>query len=118
MKIKQYEIWIADLNPQIGTEAGKTRPVIVIQTDLLNKIFHPSTLICPLTTNVKKKSDILRVHIEKGTASVRENCDVMIDQMRAIDNNRLVKKIGRLPENLVEKLKENILIVLDIEMPY
>jgi mRNA interferase MazF len=38
--------------------------------------------------------------------------------MRAIDNNRLVKKIGRLPENLVEKLKENILIVLDIEMPY
>ena len=58
------------------------------------------------------------MHIGQGTANMRENCDVMIDQMRAIDNNRLVKKIGRLPENLVEKLKENILIVLDIEMPY
>ncbi|MCK4830096.1 type II toxin-antitoxin system PemK/MazF family toxin [bacterium] len=116
MKVKQYEIWIADLNPQIGTEAGKTRPVLVIQTDLLNKIFHPSTLICPITTNIKKESDILRVHIEQSVANVRESCDIMIDQIRAIDNKRLVKKIGRLPKKVIEKLKENIMIVLDIDM--
>ena len=41
MKIKQFEIWIADLNPRMGTEAGKIRPVIVVQTDLLNKE-HPN----------------------------------------------------------------------------
>ena len=116
MKVKQYEIWIADLNPQIGTEAGKTRPVLVIQTDFLNQIYHPSTLICPITTNVKKESDILRVHIEKGVANVRESCDIMIDQIRAIANKRFVKKIGMLPNDLIEKLKENILIVLDIDM--
>jgi mRNA interferase MazF len=58
MLIKQFEIWIADLNPQIGTEPGKTRPVIVIQSNLLNKIPHPSTLICPLTANVEKEADI------------------------------------------------------------
>ena len=51
MKPKQYEIWIADLNPHFGTETGKTRPVAIVQTDLLNK-FHPSTIICPVTTNV------------------------------------------------------------------
>ncbi|NQU65513.1 MAG: type II toxin-antitoxin system PemK/MazF family toxin [SAR324 cluster bacterium] len=116
MKVKQYEIWLADLNPQIGTEAGKTRPVLIIQTDLLNKVSHPSTLICQITTNIKKNSDILRVHIERGTANVQKDCDVMIDQMRAIDNQRLVQKIGRLPEKKVDKLKENILIVLNIEM--
>ena len=114
MKINQYEIWIADLHPQIGTEAGKTRPVLVIQTDLLNKVFHPSTLICPITTNIKKESDILRVHIEQGAANVRESCDIMVDQIRAIDNNRLIKKIGILPKTLIEKLKENISIVLDM----
>jgi len=59
MPIKQYEIWIADLNPQIGTETGKTRPVLTIQTNLLNKIPHPSTIVCPITTNVKKDSEIL-----------------------------------------------------------
>ncbi len=52
MRIKQYEIWIADLNPQAGTETGKTRPVLILQTNLLNKIDHPSTIICPVTTNI------------------------------------------------------------------
>jgi mRNA interferase MazF len=70
MKVKQYGIWLADLNPQIGTEAGNTIPVLIIQTNLLDKVSHPSTLICPITTNIKKESDILRMHIERGTANV------------------------------------------------
>ncbi len=114
MKINQYEIWIADLNPQIGTEAGKTRPVLIIQTDLLNELPHPSTLICPITTNVKSKAQILRVHIEKGEGGVSSNCDIMIDQIRAIDNKRLTKRIGVLPKELTKKVKENILIVLGL----
>lgn len=115
MSIKQYEIWIADLNPQIGTEPGKTRPVLVIQTNLLNKIPHPSTIVCPLTTKVEKDADILRVHLKKGMANLNENCDIMIDQIRAIDNARLIKRIGDLPPELIEKVKENILITLDLE---
>ena len=114
MNIKQYEIWIADLNPQIGTEAGKTRPVAVIQTNLLNDIHHPSTIICPITSKVEKESTILRVLIDAGIANVRENCDVMIDQIRAIDNKRLIKKVGILPDDLIRKINENIKIVLDL----
>lgn len=115
MPIKQFEIWIADLNPQIGTESGKTRPVLTIQTNLLNKIPHPSTIICPITTNVKKDSNILRVHIKKGIANVNENCDIMLDQIRAIDNNRLINKVGDLPVDLIDIIKENIIIILDLE---
>ena len=114
MKVKQYEIWITDLNPRIGTETGTTRPVLIIQTDLLKKVMHPSTIICPITTNVKNKADIVRVHIKKGTANVQKNSDIMIDQLRAIDNKRLIRKNGRLPQDLVEKVKENIMIVLDM----
>jgi len=115
MSIKQFEIWIADLNPQIGTEPGKKRPVLVIQTNLLNKIPHPSTIICPITTNVQKDADILRVHIKKGVTKLHENCDILIDQIRAIDNKRLVNKVGDLPADLIDKVKENILIVLDLD---
>lgn len=115
MSIKQYEIWIADLNPQIGTEPGKTRPVLVIQTNLLNQIPHPSTIICPITTNVKLDSDILRIHLQKGDANLLQDCDVMIDQIRAIDNNRLIKKVGDLPKKLIETLKENLMIIIDLE---
>ena len=115
MPIKQFEIWIADLNPQAGTETGKTRPVLAIQTNLLNKILHPSTIICPITTNVKKDSEILRVHLKKGTANLHQSCDVMIDQIRAIDNKRLTKRLGVLPNELIDLVKENIQIVLDLE---
>ena len=114
MAINKFEIWIADLNPQIGTEPGKTRPVLVVQTNLLNKIPHPSTIVCPITTNVKEDSQILRVHLKKGFANLQQDCDVMIDQIRAIDNKRLIKKVGDLPIELIDKIKENIMITLDL----
>jgi mRNA interferase MazF len=114
MTAKKYEVWLANLDPRFGTETGKIRPVLIVQTDILNKI-HPSTLICPITTNVKLESQILRVHIKKGTAKVNENCDIMIDQLRAIDNKRLIKKMGKLPIEIAERVKENIKIVLDLE---
>jgi mRNA interferase MazF len=114
MMIKQFEIWIADLNPQIGTEPGKTRPVLIVQTDLLNKIPHPSTIICPITTNIKIESDILRIHLNKGMANMNQDCDIMIDQIRAIDNKRLVKRIGSLPKNLSKLVQENISIIIDL----
>ncbi len=115
MSIKQFEIWIADLSPQIGTEPGKTRPVLIVQTNLLNKIPHPSTIVCPLTTNIKKESEILRVHLKKGAANLHQDCDIMIDQIRAIDNKRLIKKMGDLPGDLVILVKENMQIVIDLE---
>jgi len=115
MLIKQFEGWVADLNPQNGTESGKTRPVLVVQTNLRNKIPHPSTIICPITTNVKLDSDILRVHLDKGMANMHQPCDIMIEQIRSIDNQRLVKKVGNLPIELVELVKENIMIILDLE---
>ena len=115
MLTKQFEIWIADLNPQIGTEPGKTRPVLVVQTNLLNKIPHPSTIVCPMTTHVKKDSEILRVHIKKGQAKLQQDSDIMIDQIRAIDNKRLIKRIGVLPGDLIQLVKENLSIVLEIE---
>ncbi len=113
MKINQFEIWIADLNPRFGTEPGKKRPVLVVQTDLINKI-HPSSLICPITTKVIPKSDILRVHLKKKEGNVKSNCDIMIDQIRAIDNSRLIKKVGKIPVNKIEKVKENIKIIFDL----
>ena len=115
MSTRQFEIWIADLNPKIGTEPGKTRPVLVVQTNLLNKTKHPSTIICPITTNVKKGSEILRVHLKKGTANLHQDCDIMIDQVRAIDNKRLINKTEKIGTELSELVKENLKIISDLE---
>ena len=114
MKVKQFEVWIADLNPTRGTEPCNVRPVIVVQTDLLNKS-HLSSLICPITTNVQPGSEILRVHLPSGCCGLNEACDIMIDQLRAIDNKRLLKKVGMVSQEIAMKVTSNLKIVLDLE---
>lgn len=111
MEIRQFDIWLANLNPSKGTEPGKTRPVVVVQTYLLNDT-HLSTLICPLTTNVQPKLEYLRVHLSKG--QLESLSDVLVDQVRAIDNTRFISKLGRLTQNQQIKLKANLRIMLDL----
>lgn len=113
MKIKQFDIWLADLKPRIGTEPGKVRPVVIVQTNLLNGI-HPSTLICPVTSKVCPEASLLRVHIPQYIDELSIPSDIMIDQVRAIDNRRLLRKIGTLQPEQARKVKENLGIVMDI----
>ena len=111
MEIKQYDIWLANLNSSKGTEAGKTRPVVIVQTDLLNAM-HLSTLICPVTTNVQPEMEYLRIHLAKG--QLDQLSDVLVDQIRAIDNTRLISKLGRLTQAQQVKIKDNLRIMLDL----
>jgi mRNA interferase MazF len=112
MEIKKWNIYLADLNPRFGTEPGKTRPVIVVQTDLLND-HHPSIIVCPLTTHIHPQANILRVHLRKGEAGLMEKSDIMVDQLRAIDNRRFIKRLGMIGRTSQKKLAENIQIILN-----
>lgn len=112
MKIKKNDIWIANMNPQKGTEVGKNRPVVVIQTDLLNKTEHSSTIILPITTNIKKEN-ILRIHIDEKSSELTIPSDILIDQIRAIDNSRLIKKIGSISNHVAVKIEIALKNILD-----
>lgn len=111
MQIKQFDIWLANLNPAKGTEPGKTRPVVVVQTNLLNGV-HPSSIICPITSNVLPQLEILRVHL--NASQLDKASDILIDQMRAIDNRRLISKLGELTKEQVRLVKQNLKVVLDL----
>ena len=109
--IKQYDIWLANLNLGKGTEIGKVRPVVIVQTDLLNNL-HGSTLICPITSQVNRELKILRVHI--GKRYLEKESDVLVDQLRAIDNRRLVQRLGKLQPGHIQSLKENLGVLLEV----
>lgn len=113
MEISYGVLYLADLNPRVGSEPGKVRPVVVLQTDLLNQANHPSTWILPCTSKLTGDS-LLRVQIPKGIASNDENCEVMIDQSRAIDNQRFKKKLSPLPAPLLREIKEKIRLLGDL----
>lgn len=107
MKIKRGWLYLADLNPRLGTEAGKFRPVLVIQSDLLNEIGHPSTWVLPCTTKLTPEN-VLRTRIAKGVCGNDKDCDVMIDQSRAIDNKRFQKSLGALPKAFMTEISEKL----------
>jgi mRNA interferase MazF len=88
-KIKHGEIWLANLNPSRGSEPGKCRPVLVIQNQALLDVNHPSTLIIPLTTKLIDNTEPLRLRL-KAKDNLEKNSDLLIDQIRAIDNKRLL----------------------------
>lgn len=104
---------MADLDPPRGAEPGKVRPVLALQTDLLQP-GHASTIVLPLTTNVFSQSLVLRVHLKKGEAGLSADSDVMVDQIRAIDNRRLRRPLGAVSSRQLAEVERNLAIILDL----
>ncbi len=114
MTRKRGEIWLADLNPRRGTEPGKTRPVLIVQAQALLDAQHPSTLVVPLTTRLVDAAEPLRIRI-RASGSLKKDSDALIDQMRAIDNRRLVRgPLSRLQPQQLETLGQALLDVLEL----
>ena len=108
MKIRRGGLYLADLNPRFGTGAGKNRPIVVIQNDLLKEVGHPSTWVLPCTTSVVP-DNILRVSLPRGIAGNSRECQVMIDQSRTIDTNRLIKHLGPIPKIILKEIERKLL---------
>jgi mRNA interferase MazF len=109
------EIWLANLDPRRGTEPGKTRPVLVVQAQALLDAGHPSTLILPLTTRLIDDSEPLRIRLEP---QVERRSELLIDQMRAIDNARLVRgPITSLDPVAMARVDQALREVLDLAAP-
>ncbi|HLI86947.1 MAG TPA: type II toxin-antitoxin system PemK/MazF family toxin [Bryobacteraceae bacterium] len=112
---KRGEIWLANLNPPHGTEPGKTRPVLVIQSQALLDAGHPSTYIIPLTTQLIDNAEPLRIRLAACQGLPRDS-DLLMDQMRAIDNRRLVRgPLVRLPRATMRQVQAALLQLLDID---
>jgi mRNA interferase MazF len=108
------EVWLADLNPRRGTEPGKTRPVLIVQAQALLDADHPSTLVIPLTTKLIENAEPLRVRV-RASGALRSDSDLLIDQLRAIDNRRLVKgPLLKLPAGAIGRIAEALRDVLDL----
>lgn len=112
-KLNYGEIWLANLNPGKGTEPGKTRPVFIIQSQALLDVEHPSTLIIPLTTNLIENAEPLRVRV-KASGRLEKDSDLLIDQIRAIDNKRLIQgPLLKCEESLIIRIRECLTEIIE-----
>jgi mRNA interferase MazF len=111
MTPRKFHVYTADLNPRFGTEPGKVRPVVVVQTNLLNE-YHPSTIICPITTKINPEAAILRIHLKKGEAGLEKDSDIIVDQMRSIDNKRFRDHLGEISDKNKQLLLGSLRILI------
>ena len=112
--VDQFDIWTSDIfYPQ--EEGRGSLYLLVLQNSILNE-FHPTVIVCPMTTNIVSGSEILRVYVPGGSTQIERDCDVVIDQIRVIGIERLMKKKDKLPAEYAVKVKENIKIVMDMDI--
>lgn len=86
--MQRGEVWVANLNPNKGSEIGKIRPVVIFQEDRLTAAGLPTTIVVPLTSQLRKGLEPLRVAI-RARDRLAQDCHVMVEQLRAIDRTRI-----------------------------
>ena len=105
MMVSKGEIWLANLNPaKKNNEVGKVRPVLIWQTDELNHSEYPTTIILPLTTSLVDDAEPLRMRVTKRE-KLQKDSDLLIAQIRAIDNSRFVEKLAVLSVAEMKRVK-------------
>lgn len=105
-EIMQREIWMADLNPVQGSEQSGIRPVVIISGESMNK-YYSVVIICPLTTKIKPYKSCPVLQPDKLN-KLKSASQVISFQIRTIAKLRLKKRIGSIPENMLEQIKDGV----------
>ncbi|HCN82088.1 MAG TPA: type II toxin-antitoxin system PemK/MazF family toxin [Sphingobacteriaceae bacterium] len=114
--IKQFEIWTADLDPSIGSEPGKLRPVVILQSDILHMAGHGSTIVCAISSQPREGVSLIRININPSLVNgLKKRSFILADQMRAVDLTRLKERVGSLEKENVQMLKESIRAILTLD---
>ena len=113
MNIKRGEIYLAALDPVLGKEISKTRPVVIISNNK-NNLFSGTVTILPISSQNLDKIYPFEVFLPKESGNLPKNSKVKADQIRTIDRIRIIRFIGELKKNLIEDIEKAIKIHLDL----
>ncbi len=101
--MKQAEIWLADLSPVVGSEQAGNRPVVIVSGNLANQ-YLKTVICCPLTTKVKNYKGNLVLQPNR-TNNLDKPSEILTFHIRSISKERLVKKIGFISNDDLNKIK-------------
>lgn len=98
MELKQYYVYLVNLDPTIGHEIKKTRPCVIVSPDEMNRHLQ-TVLIAPMTTKSHKYPSRVALTFS-GTPAW-----IVLDQIRTVDRRRLIKELGTISSPQVRKVK-------------
>jgi len=114
MNIKRGDIVLTDLEPVKGSEQGKTRPCLVIQNDVGNRI-SPTTIIAAITSKTEKEYPFM-VHVQKSEGNLPKDSTILLNQVRTVSiEHRIIRKLGTLKPSTMKKVDEALKTSLALE---
>jgi mRNA interferase MazF len=105
------EVWLVSLDPTVGHEVQKTRPAVVVSSNIYNR-HNWVVVVMPLTSHDTAEYD--QVLIEPPEGGVTAASVTLPDQIRAVDRRRLVKRLGRVGRDSLHGIDRSLRIVLDL----
>lgn len=111
LTVKRGDLFYADLSPVVGSEQGGIRPVLIVQNDVGNK-YSPTIIAAAVTSQLNKAKLPTHIELEAENFGLPKNSVVLLEQIRTLDKRRLKEKIGQLPEMLMERVNEGLMISL------
>lgn len=113
MNIDRGNIHLASLDPAIGKEISKTRPVAIISNDKNNE-FSGTVTVLPITSKNIQKVYPFEVFLSKGSGNLPKDSKVKADQIRTIDKRRILTFIGKLDKHIINQIEKAIKIHLEL----
>ena len=107
------EIYLVSFDPAIGAEIKKIRPALILQNDTDNK-YSPTTIVAAITSKFNKVFYPADVFVRKNEGGLSQDSIVLLNQIRSIDKIRLIKKLGKIKPNTMQKINEAIMISLGL----
>lgn len=112
-RIRKGEIYWANLNPTVGSEISKTRPVLIVSNDINNE-YAATVSVLPITSTTAKIYPF-EVFLPAGEGNLSNDSKAKANQIRTIDKQRIGNKIGKISEAKLLEIERAILVHLDIE---
>jgi len=99
VSINRGDVFLVNFDPTVGAEVEKTRPAVVVSNDINNQ-HSPIISIAPITSNVSRVYSF-EVEVKPGVGGLRTRSKIMINQTRAVDKARLIRRLGQLPGDIL-----------------
>ena len=112
--MKRGDIWLVNLDPTVGHEIKKSRPAVIVQNDIGNH-YSPITIIAPITSQLKEKLYPFEAQLPKEYTGLSKDSKVLMNQIRAVDKERLIKRVGTVKEELLEDVNKALRISLGLD---
>src|SRR3989344_5637329 len=114
INIKRGDVVLVNLDPVVGSEQGRIRPVLIVQNNISNE-YSPITIIAPITSKIYSKEFPTNVFLPKKDSGLDKDSTILLNQIRTIDKSRISKRLSAVNEQIMKRVNMSIKASLDLD---